>query len=150
MSTPKYWIAAISKDHAMRGVKGGFTQVCHGKQAPLKRMVINDWLIIYSPKQSMLGSEKCQNFTAIGRVNDEAIYQHQMSADFAPFRRNVTFYSCQEISILPLINQLEFIQNKSKWGLPFRLGFFEIKENDFNLIASKLLQHEEIRQPISI
>jgi predicted RNA-binding protein len=150
MSTQKYWMAVVSKDHAMRGVSGGFIQVCHGKQAPLKRMSVNDWLIVYSPKQSMLGQEKCQNFTAIGQVSDDDVYQHEMSANFTPFRRNLKFYPCQEISILPLINQLEFIQNKSKWGFQFRLGFFEIKENDFNLIAYKLLHHEEIRQPLSI
>ncbi len=38
MNTTKYWIAAISKEHINRGVAENFIQVCHGKQAPLKRM----------------------------------------------------------------------------------------------------------------
>ena len=36
MNSTKYWIATISKEHTLRGVAGGFMQVCHGKQAPLK------------------------------------------------------------------------------------------------------------------
>jgi hypothetical protein len=32
------WIAVISHAHVERGKGGGFTQVCHGKRAPLERM----------------------------------------------------------------------------------------------------------------
>ncbi len=142
MQTPKYWIAVVSKEHTMRGVSGGFMQVCHGKPAPLKRMKINDWIIVYSPKLTMEGEEKCQAFTAIGQTTDENVYQFQMTKDFTPFRRNIKFYDCEETSILPLIERLEFIQNKNRWGYPFRFGFFEINEHDFNLIASKMLVYE--------
>jgi hypothetical protein len=62
-----------------------------------------------------------------------------MSADFVPFRRNIKFYNCAQISILPLIEQLDFITNKSKWGFPFRTGFFEINAHDFDLITSQML-----------
>ena len=144
----KYWIAVVSKEHTMRGVSGNFMQVCHGKQAPLKRMKQNDWLIVYSPKLTMEGDVKCQAFTAIGQVIDENVYQFKMSENFIPFRRNIKFYDCQEISILPLINSLEFIENKKSWGFPFRFGFFEIKEHDFNLIMSKMLNNEVERQSV--
>jgi predicted RNA-binding protein len=142
MKAQRYWIAAVSKEHTMRGVAGGFTQVCHGKEAPLKRMKQNDWIIFYSSKIKMEETEKCQTFTAIGQASDEEIYQFQMSPSFNPFRRNIKFYNCRETSILPLINELEFIPNKSKWGFPFRYGFFEINEKDFNLIVSKMLPNE--------
>lgn len=139
----KYWIGVVSKDHATQGVNEKILQVCHGKQAPLQRMNINDWVIVYSPKQSFRGNELCKAFTAVGQVSDELIYQYQMSPDFIPYRRNVKFYNCQETSILPLINQLEFIENKQRWGYKFRLGFFEIKEHDFNLIYSKMMPYEK-------
>lgn len=142
MKNQKYWIAVVSKEHTIRGVHGGYMQVCHGKQAPLKRMKQDDWLIVYSPKLSMEGAEKCQAFTAIGQASDENVYQFKMSENFIPFRRNIKFYNCTESSILPLINDLEFIQNKKSWGFPFRFGFFEIKEGDFNLIISKMLKNE--------
>ncbi len=136
----KYWVAVISKEHAMRGVSGGFIQVCHGKQAPLKRMKQGDGILIYSPKLAMNGTDKLQSFTGIGEVTDEEVYPFKMTEDFVPFRRNIKFYDCNEISILPLITDLEFIQNKKSWGYPFRFGFFEINKNDFNLISSVLLK----------
>ncbi len=46
-SLPEFWIAVISKDHAMRAVAGGFIQISHGKEAPLKRLHAGDWLLIY-------------------------------------------------------------------------------------------------------
>lgn len=148
MNNIKYWIAAVSKEHAMRGVAGEFIQVCHGKQSPLKRMKKGDWVIVYSSKVSMDTEVKCQTFTAIGQVVDDNIYSFKMSDDFIPFRRNIKFYDCNEISILPLIQQLNFIQNKKSWGYPFRFVFFEIHENDFNLIASKMVKNEKNRQCI--
>ena len=65
-----------------------------------------------------------------------------MTENFKPFRRNINFLQCEESSIIPMINDLEFIPNKKSWGYPFRYGFFEIKENDFNIITSKMIQNE--------
>jgi len=140
MEKQRYWIAVVSKEHTQRGTSGGFMQVCHGKQAPLKRMKQNDWLIVYSPKESMNGDIKCQAFTAIGQTTDENVYQFAMSRDFIPFRRNIKFYDCQETSILPLIDKLNFIKNKSRWGYAFRFGFLEIGEHDFNLITATMFR----------
>ncbi|MFT3702033.1 MAG: EVE domain-containing protein [Agriterribacter sp.] len=142
MNTTKYWIAAISKEHTMKGVAGGFIQVCHGKQAPLKRMKKGDYLLIYSSKITMEGMEKCQAFTAVGQVKDDEVYQFEMSANFHPHRRNIEFLKCNEVSIIPLINDLEFISNKKSWGYPFRFGFFEINEKDFTLITAAMLKNE--------
>ena len=139
MTKVKYWITVISKDHLQRGVAGGFMQANHGKQAPLKKISKNDWVIFYSPKESINGDEKIQAFTAIGQAIDDEIYQHQMSSDFIPYRRNIKFYPCNEVAILNLIDELEFIPNKKSWGYPFRFGFFEIGEQDFKLLRKKLL-----------
>ncbi|MEP7167705.1 MAG: EVE domain-containing protein [Candidatus Woesebacteria bacterium] len=141
MSPTRYWVAVVSKEHAMRGVAGGFMQVCHGKQAPLKRMKQDDWMVVYSPKQTMEGKDKLQAFTAIGQATDEEVYQFEMTPTFIPFRRNMKFYDCKEISILPLIDKLDFIQDKKKWGFKFRFGFFEIGKGDFELIRSSMI-HE--------
>ena len=142
MNSTKYWIATVSKEHTLRGVAGGFMQVCHGKQAPLKRMKKGDYLIVYSSKITMERKEKCQAFTAIGQVIDDNVYEYEMTENFKPYRRNINFLQCEESSIIPLINDLEFIPNKKSWGYPFRYGFFEIKENDFNTITLKMLQNE--------
>src|SRR5882762_2653804 len=132
----KYWIIVASKDHIARGIAGGFMQANHGKQASLKRIKANDWVLIYSPKQTMNGTEPCKAFTAIGQADGDEIYQHQMSEDFIPWRRNINFYQSAEVPIVPLINELDFIINKKSWGYAFRFGFLKIEEHDFELIKS--------------
>ncbi|HEY9045831.1 MAG TPA: EVE domain-containing protein [Ohtaekwangia sp.] len=141
-STQRYWITVASKDHVQHGIAGGFIQACHGKAAPLKRMRPDDWVIFYSPKQTMNGTAKCQTFSALGKVCDENVYSFAMSEDFIPFRRNIAFVSCQEIPITSLLHELEFIADKKSWGYPFRFGFFEIGEKDFTLISNRMLNHE--------
>jgi predicted RNA-binding protein len=135
----KYWIVVVSKDHIARGVAGGFMQANHGKEGPLKRMAVNDWVMFYSPKQTFSGNEPLQAFTAIGQVADEQIYQHKMADNFIPYRRNIKYEESKETPIAPLIADLDFIKNKSSWGYQFRFGFFEIPENDFKLIRSKMV-----------
>jgi predicted RNA-binding protein len=134
-----YWVVVVSKDHISRGVAGGFIQANHGKVGPLKRMHTDDWVICYSSKMSYGGNELCQAFTAIGQVADDKIYQHKMSDDFIPYRRNIKYHQCTEAPIAPLIEKLDFIKNKKAWGYSFRFGFFEIGENDFELIKSQML-----------
>ena len=87
----KYWIGTVSQEHVLRGVAGGFCQVCHGKAAPLNRMKRGDWLLYYSPKIRMDGTEKLQAFTAFGQITDNTAYPFQMSETFIPFRRNVEY-----------------------------------------------------------
>lgn len=138
----RYWIIVASKDHTQKGVEGGFAQACHGKASPLKRMKKGDFVIYYSSKLTFGKSEPCQKFTAIGKVTDNEVYPFQMTETFCPYRRNIEFFKSKDISILELIHLLDFIPNKKSWGYPFRYGILEIKENDFNLIASKMLENE--------
>jgi hypothetical protein len=140
----QYWIIVASKDHLQRGLAGGFIQANHGKAAPLKRMHAGDWVIFYSPKLEYEKPGKLQCFTAIGRLIDENIYQHDMGGGFVPFRRNVTFLSAQNVSIFPLINDLIFIKDKVHWGAPFRFGTLQITEPDFRLIASRMLEDQSV------
>ncbi|MET3536318.1 EVE domain-containing protein [Chryseobacterium limigenitum] len=135
----KYYIAVASKDHIERGVEGGFMQANHGKATSLKRLRTGDGIIFYSPKRYFEKDEKCQCFTAIGEVKDEAIYQGVMAAGFNPFRRNIDFYDSKETSIIPLIDELDFIFDKKRWGFSFRFGFLEIPEKDFQFIKSKII-----------
>lgn len=143
MNKTKYWVIVASKDHVKNGIAEGFAQACHGKASPLRRMKKGDFILYYSGKLVFGKEEKCQEFTAIGQVKDDEVYQFQMSPDFCPSRRNITFFEHQDLSILPLINDLDFIQNKKSWGYPFRFGFFEINEHDFQVISSKMLHTKE-------
>ena len=135
----KYWINTISRDHVMRGVEGGFTQANHGKPHTLKRLKTGDWIVFYSPKTSYKDGETLQAFTAIGQVKDEDLYQFEMAPDFIPWRCNVDFKKCVETPIKPLLGDLSFIKDITRWGYMFRFGMFEIPEADFNLISRAMI-----------
>ncbi|MGV4413561.1 EVE domain-containing protein [Chryseobacterium sp. T1] len=137
----KYWVIVASKDHVKNGIEAGIAQACHGKISPLKRMKKGDFIIYYSGKQTMGKPDKCQEFTALGKVIDDEIYQFQVSEDFCPSRRNIEFEQSKDVSIIPLIDELDFIQNKKSWGYPFRFGFFEINQHDFDIISSQMLHN---------
>ncbi len=141
---PKYWIIVASKDHVKAGISQGIAQACHGKVLPLKRMKPNDFVIFYSGKETLGKAGKCQEFTAIGQIRDEEIYQVRVTDDFSPSRRNVDFFEHKDISILPLIRDLQFIQNKQSWGYPFRFGILEINQSDFDLISTQMLSKENV------
>jgi hypothetical protein len=59
---------------------------------------------------------------------------------FIPFRRNIQFFPSNDVSILPLINDLTSIKDKTHGGAPFRFGTLQIPEQDFQLIAREMLQ----------
>ncbi len=138
-----YWINTISKDHVLKGVEGGFTQAGHGKVMGVKRLREGDWIVFYSPKTSLKDGEVVQAFTALGWVMDEAPYQVAVSADWQPWRRKVEFVKCREMPIRPLIDELSFIKDKSRWGYPFHFGLFKIPEADFELIKNAMMSEEE-------
>jgi EVE domain len=132
------WIITVSRDHVLRGVQGGFTQANHGKPHMLRRMARNDWIIFYSPNTAYPKDEPLQAFTAIGQVTDDEAYQAEMSPDFHPWRRSVDFLSCTETPIQPLIDQLDFIDDKTRWGYKFRFGVFHIDDYDRDLIRAAM------------
>lgn len=131
----KYYINTVSRDHVQKGVEGSFTQANHGKPHMLRKLNVGDWLVFYSPKKTFAGKESLQAFTAIGKVEDDELYQFAMSPDFAPWRRNVNFVKSRETPIHSLLEKLTFIKDEAHWGYPFRRGVFEISEDDFLTIA---------------
>lgn len=136
----KYWIGVASRDHVLKGVSGGFAQLCHGKEAPLKRMNPGDWIIYYSPKQNLKDHAPYQKFTAVGKVADDRVYKFEAGEGFMPYRRKIVFLKCLEMSIHPFISSLSFIKNKKHWGYSFRFGHTEISEQDFKLIFKQMIK----------
>lgn len=140
----KYWLIVASKDHVKTGIAEGIAQACHGKASPLRKMKKDDFVIYYSGRQTFDKPEKCQEFTAIGQVLDDEVFQLQLTENFSPSRKKIEFFNSEDVSILPMINDLDFIRNKKRWGAPFRFGFLEIPKNDFKLIYSKMLKKEYV------
>jgi hypothetical protein len=137
-----YWIGVVSRSHVLRGVAGGFAQMNHGKQAPLKRMKAGDGLIYYSPREAYPDGAPLQAFTALGFIRTGEVYPHDMTPDgvpgFVPWRIDVDYQPVQPVPIKPLIAQLEFITDKTHWGAVFRFGQLRISEADFQKIAAAM------------
>lgn len=134
----RYWVNTVSRDHVQAGLKGGFTQANHGKDTQLKRLSKGDLLVFYSPKASFKEGEKLQAFTALGEITDDESYQVEMTPEFHPWRRRMSFFDVEEAPIQPLIQNLGFIADKKKWGFPFKRGLFEVEEKDFKRIAEAM------------
>lgn len=133
------WINVVSKDHVMRGVDGGFTQANHGKPHMLRRMKKGDRIIFYSPKTTFDGGVPLQAFTALGTIDDDEPYQYEMTPAFVPWRRKVTFEKTVDAPIMPLLDELDFIEDKQHWGYKFRFGVLPISEKDFETIRHAMM-----------
>jgi hypothetical protein len=104
----KNWIAVACAEHARRGrdePAGGFMQVSHGKAAPVRRVQPGD------------------------------AYAFDMGGGFVPWRRNVAYVPARETPILPLLDELEFVEDRQHWGYKFRFGLFEVVDNDMRAIG---------------
>ena len=134
----RYWIGVASRDHVMRGVEGGFCQLCHGKAQPLKATRAGDRIIYYSPRTGMRSGETIQAFTAIGRIEAGEAYPFDMGDDFKPYRKNVSFLAAHDAPIQPLLERLSFTKGKKSWGYAFRRGVIEITAEDYALIAEAM------------
>jgi hypothetical protein len=137
-SETRCWIAVASAEHALRGrdhEPTGFMQVCHGKCAPLKRLRAGDVVAYYAPAQSMGGKDRLQSFVSIGVVQAGEPYAVDMGGGFVPYRRNVRYVCARSAPIAPLLDALEFVEDRQRWGYKFRFGLFEVSPDDMTRIA---------------
>jgi hypothetical protein len=134
----RYWINTVSKDHVRAGEEGGFMQADHGEYAKLRNLEKGDMVIFYSPQTKMQGGRPLQAFTAVGCVADDEPYEVEVDLSFHPWQRRVLFFDCKLAPIRPLIDELDFIIEPFRWGLPFRKGLFEIDSSDFNRIVTAM------------
>ena len=131
----RFWVGVVSKEHVLRGVEGGFCQVCHGKKAPLNRMKKGDYLLYYSPKYQLKGQEKLQAFTAVGKILDDTAYQVEMFEDFFPFRRDVSYYQpVKDCHIEQVRTHPEWRQYASQ----IRYGHFEVSKDFFLYVFEQM------------
>ncbi|MEO7393089.1 MAG: EVE domain-containing protein [Ramlibacter sp.] len=134
----KNWIAVACAEHARLGrdARGcGFMQVGHGKLAPLQRIRPRDRVAYYSPALALGGKDKLQSFVSIGLVQEGEPYAFDMGGGFVPWRRDVNYQPSREAPIQPLLDELEFVEDRQHWGYKFRFGLFEVSDHDMQLIA---------------
>jgi len=135
------WIAVASAEHARRGCavpQQGFMQVCHGKCAPLRRVSPGDRVAYYSPTVTMGGKDRLQRFVSLGMVLPGSPYAFDMGGGFVPYRRDVAYVRAQEAPIAPLLDALEFVEDRTRWGYKFRFGLFQVSDHDMALIANAM------------
>lgn len=89
-----------------------------------------------------------QHLTAIGRIMTGDIYQVEMAPNFKPYRLDVEFIRCHTTPIKPLIHNLSFIKNKTKWGAAFRSGHLKIQAEDFKLIDEAMGAWKAIKENV--
>jgi len=135
----RYWINTVSREHVVAGVAGGFTQADHGRNRRLKRLGPGDRIAFYSPRTAYPDGEPLQQFTALGTVTGDQVYQVQVRPDFHPWRLAVRFEDpVRAADVRPLVERLSFIPDPRRWGYPFRRGLFEVPAADFEVIDAAM------------
>jgi hypothetical protein len=124
--TRRHWVIVASREHARRGVTGGFVMTNHGKRAPLTRMSRGDGIFIYSPATTYPGGEALRAVTVVGEITgDEPEPSDVIGGGFCHAAK------LREIEPLPL--------EQIRPHLPvsrLRLGFFELDTADANAILA--------------
>lgn len=133
----EYWVGVASRDHVRAAVEGGFCQLNHGKEAPLRRLSAGDRILYYSPREKMRDGDPVQAFTAAGEVLDTLPYQAHLPSGFDPFRRDVRYLPTADAPIHPLLPRLTFAAGKA-WGQVLRRGTFRIRGDDYGVIAEAM------------
>jgi hypothetical protein len=119
----KYWLAVASRDHVRHGVEGGFCQLGHGKEAPIRRLSTGDGIAYYSPKAKLEGGDPVQALTAIGTIKSDEAYCGDMGQGFHPWRRAVTWNR---------------EAHEASWGIVFRRSLISVSSPDFSIIAKAM------------
>lgn len=135
------WVAVACLEHALRGCavpERGFMQVCHGKRSPLQRMAPGDRVVYYAPTRTMGGKDKVQAFVSAGVVLERAPYPFDMGGGFVPYRRDVAYVPVQAAPIAPLLDVLDFVEDRQRWGYQFRFGLFAVGDADMRRIAQAM------------
>ncbi|WP_165357075.1 EVE domain-containing protein [Nocardioides zhouii] len=122
------WVLVASRDHARRGLEGGFVMANHGKRAPVARMSVADRILIYSPTTTFPKGEPLKAITMVGEVTGDEPEPSPVIE--GGFRRAATL---REIEPIPLADVRDHLPTSK-----IRFGFFELPAEDAAAIWSLL------------
>jgi hypothetical protein len=143
----RYWLGVVQRDHVLRGVELGIAQLNHGSKQAVSQLREADGLIYYSPRVSWPDGDPLREFTAIGRVADDAVFQdgdgavmtNAFGEPYRPWRRRVDYDQfAVPTSVRPLIPVLDFTSASPNWGFQLRRGLIELSRNDFEIIKAQM------------
>jgi len=93
-------------------------------------------LVYYSPRDTMGGSP-LQEFTAIGRVADDELWQAD-EGDFRPWRRRVDYEtSARQVALESVRAGLELTAG-AHWGHQLRRGLVPLSDHDAQFLSSSM------------
>ncbi len=130
------WLGVASAEHVRRGVRLGIAQIGHGRRAGLTRMKTGDTLVYYSPVERLGDRASLRQFTAIGTVTDEVIWEAG-EGDFRPFRRRVGYEDVQPVPIHDLKNVLR-LTSAPNWGYQLRRGLIPLDSADVDVLRQSM------------
>ena len=125
-STARHWVVVVSRDHARRGVAGGFIMANHGKRAPLARMARGDGIIVYSPTTSYPDGEPLRAVSFVGEVTGDAPEPSEVIA--GGFKRAADLREVEPVALADIHDHLPTSR--------IRFGFFEIDAADAEAIRA--------------
>ena len=131
------WLGVTSAEHVRRGVDLGIAQIGHGKRAGLAQMKAGEFLVYYSPVEHLGDRTPLRQFTAIGIIANDTIWQAD-EGDFKPFRRRVRYQDAQPVpveDIKPLL-RLTTVPN---WGYQLRRGLVPLEADDLAVLAESMV-----------
>lgn len=133
----RYWLQVASHAHVRQSVALGVGENGLGTRSGLAGMRGSDGIAFYSPRVVASG-EPLREFTAIGYIADERIFQVEHAGN-RPWRRRVDYIeNVVTAPIRPLRGMLEFTRDNPDWGYQLRRGLIEISKHDFELIRSQM------------
>ena len=126
MAERRHWVVVVSRDHARRGVAGGFIMANHGKRAPLARMARGDGIIVYSPTTSYPEGELLRAVSFVGEVTGDAPEPSEVIA--GGFKRAADLREVEPVALADIHDHLPTSR--------IRFGFFEIDAADAEAIRA--------------
>jgi hypothetical protein len=132
------WVSIASRERVTTAVQGGFCQLNHGREAPVRRLQPGDYIIYYAPRERMRAGVVVQAFVALGKILPGEPYRAHTSKEFRPFRRDVEYSVGTDAPIRPLLRKLSFTRNRACWGQASRRGIFRIEPDDLAIIANAM------------
>jgi hypothetical protein len=143
----RFWLGVVQREHVLRAVNEGIAQFNHGAKSAVTRLREADGLIYYSPRTHFPDGEPLREFTAIGRVADDVVFQASDAPQmrtasgetFRPWRRRVEYdREAEAAPIRPLLGVLDFTSSSPNWGFQLRRGLIELSRHDFDVIRAQM------------
>jgi predicted RNA-binding protein len=154
-SMPRYWILCMSEDNYVIAMQHGLIGLAERHKVAMQKLALGDMLTFYISKKKVDSlpndpAEKVQQFRGLARVTGEAfesndLIWHVREGEIFPHRRQVEFLADRSAEARPLIERLSFVTNTSFWALPFRKGYVEVTQKDFDTVCEALAAGSEYR-----